>query len=694
VLEDVHWSDYSTLDLLSVLAQRREPARLLVLCTLRPADAIAHAHPVTNVKRELLRRGLCSEIPLGGLAGTDVARYLAARFPVAKLPGDLLPLLIARSDGIPFFVVALVDHLIERGMLFEGESGWELSGGHALSTAIPEGFRAIIEPRLERLTADEMFVLEVASVSGSEFVAQAVASLARDGSELRDVEFVEQLCDGFARRQELLRENGEVHWPDGTTGARYAFRHAHYQQVIYQRIAPSRRRRLHQAIGERLETGYAGRTEEIASALAAHFEHSGDAERGVRYHGQAAARARSRFAYQETRLHVEAALLLINAQPETADQLRRQIPMLDDLGWASFAHKGWGDEGAAHAFAQMRDIAERAGGSEERFAAMQGELIVHTMRGEYAIAKRKGAELMRLAEQAGDRQAILNFTPVIGATSMHLGDAEAALAICERGIALAELLPPSIQSVGCRTLRAAALIHLGLVARARATIQEAITLSDESGIQFLRAHTANYVAMLHSQLRDVPMARAFAEQAEQISSEHGFSVLQTTATLYRGWCDVQQGRIAEGIEALQTSLDAYLASGQRISTSAYCATVAEGYLAAGDARRANEVLEAALQFVAETGECHSEHEIHRLQGECLLMGGADRAGRARAIAHFERALSLAAQQKGLLFELRAASSLFRVEPRSARERLSKLLARFTSEDDCADVREAAELLSA
>src|SRR5262249_38755625 len=101
VLEDVQWSDHATLDLVSVLAQRRGPARLLVLCPLPPADAITRGHPVAAVKRELLRKGLCREILLGGLSAADVASYLAARFPDAELPADLLPLLVDRSDGNP-----------------------------------------------------------------------------------------------------------------------------------------------------------------------------------------------------------------------------------------------------------------------------------------------------------------------------------------------------------------------------------------------------------------------------------------------------------------------------------------------------------------------------------------------------------------------------------------------------------------
>src|SRR6185369_13988363 len=115
-----------------------------------------------------------------------------------------------------------------------------------------DGLRALVEPRLERLTADERHVLEIASVIGPEFAAHAVTGAAPTGTNLGDVEVVEQVCHTLAGRQELLRAAGETVSPDGTTSARYAFRHALYQQVIDQGLRPSQRRRLHQRIGERL----------------------------------------------------------------------------------------------------------------------------------------------------------------------------------------------------------------------------------------------------------------------------------------------------------------------------------------------------------------------------------------------------------------------------------------------------------
>src|SRR5262249_38267107 len=165
VLEDVQWSDHATLDLVSVIAQRRHPAQLLVLCTLRSADAIVSGHPVADVKRELVRKGLCHEILLDGLTASDVAAYLEARFPGGGHDEELLSLLVDRTEGNPFFLVTLVDHLVERGLLSRSAERPQIRERvDALRTAIPEGLRAMIEPRLERLTPHERRVFETASV--------------------------------------------------------------------------------------------------------------------------------------------------------------------------------------------------------------------------------------------------------------------------------------------------------------------------------------------------------------------------------------------------------------------------------------------------------------------------------------------------------------------------------------------------
>ena len=341
VLEDIHWSDYSTLDLLAVVARRRDPARLLLICTLRQADAIVREHPVVRVKRELVRQGLCHEILLGGLLPADVGDYLAARFSGADLPAGLEPLLVESSEGSPFFLVALVDHLLAQGVLVEHGGRWELCESTAtLRTAIPDGLRAVIEPRLERLTHDELRVLETASVIGPEFTAHAVARTAPPASGLGDVEVVEQLCDLLARRQEILRAAGEGVWPDGSVSARYAFRHALYQQVIYQGLSPSARRRLHRTIGETLEVAHGEQTHGIASELAAHFARGGDLDRAIHYREEAAGEASTRFAYREVRLHLESALALLGERAETPERLRQELPLAREARFHPALYRG------------------------------------------------------------------------------------------------------------------------------------------------------------------------------------------------------------------------------------------------------------------------------------------------------------------------------------------------------------------
>lgn len=240
VMEDLQWCDRATLDLLSVLAQRREPTQLLLLGTLRPADAIAQGHPVADVRRELLRKGLCRQILLGGLSPDDVAHYLALRFPDATLPPDLLPVLVERSAGNPFFLVTLVDHLLASGLLASGTRCELRAPVETLRETIPSQVRAIIEPRLERLPDDVRRVLQRGSVAGLEFAAHAVASVAGPDETLGDVEQVEQICDSLSGRHEILQARNECTWPDGTSSARYAFAHALYRDVVYQTLRPRR----------------------------------------------------------------------------------------------------------------------------------------------------------------------------------------------------------------------------------------------------------------------------------------------------------------------------------------------------------------------------------------------------------------------------------------------------------------------
>src|SRR5262245_3866036 len=117
VLEDLHWADYSTVDLIARLAHRREPARLLVIGTYRPSDAKFREHPLRTTIQELQARELCQELRLHFLDEDGVEEYLASRFGGVSIPAGLARILHRRTEGSPLFLTKVVDHWLPLGLL-------------------------------------------------------------------------------------------------------------------------------------------------------------------------------------------------------------------------------------------------------------------------------------------------------------------------------------------------------------------------------------------------------------------------------------------------------------------------------------------------------------------------------------------------------------------------------------------------
>ena len=695
VMEDLQWCDRATLDLLSVLAQRREPTRMLLLGTLRPADAIAQGHPVADVRRELLRKGLCRQILLGGLSPDDVADYLALRFPDAALPPDLLPVLVERSSGNPFFLVTLVDHLLASGLLASGTRGELRAPVETLRETIPSQVRAIIEPRLERLPDDVRRVLQRGSVAGLEFAAHAVASVAGPDETLGDVEQVEQICDGLAGRHEILEARNECTWPDGTSSARYAFAHALYRDVVYQTLPPSTRRRQHQAIGERLEQAHAGRTAEAASELAAHFERSGDAARAARFHGEAAAHARSRFAYQESRAHLDAALARQRELPDGPERARHEALLLNALGATLFSVNGHDDEDAARAFARMRELAEQLDDGALKLRAMDGLLLGHAMRGELAAAQALAERMIESADRRKNAVAGANTRMTLAAVAYHQGDLAAAHRLAQDVMQFSETgatpLSPTL-AMSSRLLLSWTHALLGQPAEARARLREAVERGTALPAPYSRAQSTNLAARGSALLRDVAAARERAADCVRLATEFGFDVFRIEGTLLLGWCDAVDGQ-AGGLATLGEAYRAYSATHRRISATTYGVLLAEAHLAHGDAESARRAVQDTFALADTTGERVSDPELHRLLGESLLSGAPRRAQRDEAARSFERALALAEQRGAQLFALRAATSLLRLRGDAERERVAVVVARFAPNEESADLQAAQALLA-
>ena len=424
VLEDLHWSDTSTIELLALLARRREAARLLVLGTYRPVELVITNHPLKVVKQELVARGQGTEMLLGGLSREAVHTYVAQRIAQPTIQDEIAAFVHQRTEGHPLFMVQVADYLVQQ------EAAGVLT--QEVTKTIPGGLQQLIEMQLGRLEAEARQVLEVASVAGAEFTTASVAAGLQEG-----LEAIEAVCEGLARREQFIEERGLATWPDGTLSGRYGFRHALYQQVLYQQIAEARRIRVHRQIGERLEAGYGERAKEIAAELAMHFERGRDYWRAVRYRKSprkplcnAARTAKPR------RTAPWASLLAL--LPDMPDRVQHELGLQMTLAVVLAATKGFAAPEVEHAYLRARVLCKQTGEPAQLVRVLRGLIILYTVRADFPAARELGEHFLVLAQRAQDAALLELARMLLGVVLLWQGALTAARAHFAHGAALAD----------------------------------------------------------------------------------------------------------------------------------------------------------------------------------------------------------------------------------------------------------------
>jgi DNA-binding winged helix-turn-helix (wHTH) protein/tetratricopeptide (TPR) repeat protein len=351
-LEDLHWSDFATLDVLSRFARGTDRASVLVLGSYRPADSVTSGHPIRRLHQDLEIHGHCVELRLDRLSRTEVERYLALRFRDDQLASTLSGPVFERTQGQPLFIASLLKYFIDERAIVEIDGTWRLSSETVISRdGVPGDLMNMITHQVGRLTEGERRLLDVASVAGGEFSAALVAAgLSHDAVE------VERDLEGLVRKDHTLVPSGVSEWPDGTYSGSYAFHHILYQNVIYQRLAPGQRVQTHRRLAVRLEEAYRDRTPEIAPLLALHFELGRDFTSALRYLGQAAESSAKRLGHAEAASYLARALGILD-RIDTPDGLGSRIALLRQR---SLALRSCGDLAGS-----VRDLKELIAGARQ-----------------------------------------------------------------------------------------------------------------------------------------------------------------------------------------------------------------------------------------------------------------------------------------------------------------------------------------
>ena len=316
-----------------------------------------------------------------------VAAYLTQRGAGVEVPAALARVLTQRTDGHPLFLVTVVDELVRQGRLQVAPTGWALAGGlDAVTGGVPQSIRHLLEHQVAQLPPADQELLAVASVAGVEFAVAAVAAGVQQAGE-----DVEAQCDALARRYQLVQARGTAVWPDRTVTARYGFRHALYQELLYERVPVSRRARWHQQIGIRLEEAFGPRAGEIAAELAVHFAEGRDYHRAVQYLQHAAETAVQRHAHREAMGYLTRALDLLKTLPDTPEHAQWELMLLLTLGPVVIAAKGYAAADVERVYSRAWQLCQHLGETAQLFPVLVGLRRFYQVRAAYQTAHELGS---------------------------------------------------------------------------------------------------------------------------------------------------------------------------------------------------------------------------------------------------------------------------------------------------------------
>jgi DNA-binding winged helix-turn-helix (wHTH) protein/predicted ATPase len=698
-LEDLHWSDYSTLDLISYLSRRRDPARLMVIGTYRPVDVILGEHPVKAVKQELQAHGLCHELPLEYLTEDAVAQFLEMRFPRHQFSRRLARVMHRRSEGNPLFMVHLADYLVDDGIIVHDEEGWRLHRDVGdIESGIPENIRQLIEKQIDRLDAGERTVLEGASVAGVECSAVAIAA----GVD-QPTDWVEERCEALVQRHQFLSPARLVELPDGTITPRYKFNHVLYLDVLYRLLPAMRRAQIHRRIGESGEAIYGERAGEIAAELAVHFEQGLDNRRAIRYLLQSAENASHRSAPHEAERLARRGLLVLDTLPASPERDQQELRLRMIVGVSLMSSKGFAAAELEGECNRALVLCARLGASPQAFKVEWLLALFHYFRAEMQPALAIVEKLLQRATDLQDPRFVIAAHCAYGVTLVDHGRFEESIQHLDEVPPLRVSHPrrhgsfpgqdPEVTS-DCYAARA--LWALGYPDQAVARADRALSVArDLSHTESLIVATY-FAAHLHQLRGEASAAQEHADTVVALAEEYGLAVWIGLGKMIRGWALVELGAVTDGVEELRSGLSAYEATGARLWRPYFLGLLAQALAKADRLQEGVAVAADALAVVRDSGERAYAAELHRVFGELLLAGGSSDSI-LRAEDCFQRALAMAREQRATSWELKVATNLCRLTcDRSDRgdglRVLRETYDRFTEGHQTADLKAARMVL--
>lgn len=634
-LDDLHWADASTCDLLVYLGRRTRAVPVLVIATYRPGAVLAPGHPFLSTKLALEVAGLSDEILLPLLTREDVARYLDTCLPGHALPAEFGGVVWERTEGHPLFLADLVRYLMDTGMLAEREGKWMLvREADEIRRIIPAGTHAMIGRKLADLEEADRGILLCGAVQGMQFDSAVAAQVLG-----RDPVWVEERLRVLGRVHRLVEPVGEQDRPGLPLSMHYRFGHVYYQNALYALLTPSRRAADSLAVANVL----AGLSREprgkAAAELAVLYERGRDYANAARCFLQAARNAARVFAYPEAALLSERGMRALGALPESRERDEQELLYMLTLGMALMSTRGYAAPEVEQTYRRARALCLKLQATRRLVPVLWAIHTCLTNAGRLAEALEIAHEMGQAAESLGRQEALIESLHAVGTTLGFMGRLAEARQSLERIFEIAPVaqhefrgslyvLDPLVTSL---SMLARVVVLMGEEERGAAMAKQSVELAERLAHPHSLAYATYCQGWIAALAGQHEQARVQLEAAMGMATAHQFTLLVEWGRLVRGSTLVHLGRRGEGIAEMRLSLERQDAMGAQLERP-YCLTLlAEALLASGAAEEALALCDRALALAERTGGMDYQPETRRLRAQALrAVHGAARAAEAEA----------------------------------------------------------------
>ena len=702
-LDDLHWADTSTVDLINYIASRFDLMRVLIIGTYRPEDLRLARHPLQQVLLDLQSRGACIEVALEFLRKEDTIEYLAGEFPGHRFPDTLADLIHSKTEGNPLFMVDVVRYLRNRGTMAQPSGYWALvQSVPDIERELPQSVRSMIQKKIDQISEADRKLLAAASVQGTLFEAVVLSdALHMDAGD------VEDRLQELDRVHAFVRVIGEQEFPDGVLTLKYRFVHLLYQHAVNGLLTPTRRISYSTSIAESLLRHHGKENTAIAAELALLFETGRQFARATEYFLLAARQAARLFANREAATLASRGLAALSRLPESRNRTREELTLRVTLGVALMSLKGYADPEVEAAYKKAADLCEQLGESMELFPVLWGLFTFYHVRAEMVPAMTRADQLLRLAEESNSSLALVQAHNAQAIGLLVMAKTETALAHLDQAIAIYEpathaanaLLVGHDPGVLCRCYAARALWYLGFPDRALKTVLEGLEIAKQRRHPYSVVFATGFVSFVQDLRRDFEAALNYANIAIRLASEEGFPVFGGLCGIVHGWAQVQLNGTQDGLVEMQNAISALQHTGTEVTRSHNMTLLGDAFLRVGNFHECIKVTDETLEWSARTGVTDYDAELYRIKAAAILAPAPDSPTvQEEAEGLLSKSAAIARTSNNRSWELRTSMDLAELwasqgRKQAARNLLEGIYRQFDEGYETVDLRRARKLLN-